>query len=67
MANAVISPAFTIDDIHRIREANYEFTKHMTTEEKLEYYNSAGKAAEREIAKRRALKREMAPSSVIRT
>lgn len=29
-----ISPDFTIEDIHKIRERNYEATKHMTTEEK---------------------------------
>lgn len=28
-----ISPDFTIEDIHRVRENNYEATKHMTVEE----------------------------------
>ena len=32
-----ISPDFTVEDIHKIRERNYEVTKHMTTEEKLHY------------------------------
>ena len=27
-----ISPNFTVEDIHKIRERNYEVTKHMTTE-----------------------------------
>ncbi|MDE5818363.1 MAG: hypothetical protein K2N41_05460 [Lachnospiraceae bacterium] len=35
-----ISPEFTIEDIHRIRERNYEETKHMTVKEKLLYYNT---------------------------
>lgn len=35
-----ISPNFTIEDIHKIREYNYEITKHMTVEEKLAYYNT---------------------------
>lgn len=35
-----ISPDFTIEDIHRIREYNYEITKDMTMEEKLAYYNT---------------------------
>ena len=30
-----ISPDFTVEDIHKIRERNYEVTKHMTAEEKL--------------------------------
>lgn len=58
MEKLVISPDFTIDDIHKIREYNYERTKHMTTEEKIAYYNTAGQDAEREIQKRRALKRQ---------
>jgi len=28
-----ISPVFTVDDIHKIREANYERTKDMTWED----------------------------------
>ena len=33
-----ISPDFTIDDIHKIREWNYEKLKDATHEEKAEYY-----------------------------
>ena len=33
-----ISPNFTISDIHKIREYNYEMTKNMTTEEMKSYY-----------------------------
>lgn len=51
-----LSPDFTIDDIHKIREYNYEITKDMSIEEKLEYYNHLGIAAEKEIKRRRALK-----------
>jgi hypothetical protein len=51
-----ISPDFTIDDIHKIREQNYERTKNMTTEEKITYYNTAGMEAQKEIERRRALK-----------
>lgn len=35
-----ISKDFTIDDIHKIREYNYEETKHLTVAEKTEYYKS---------------------------
>jgi hypothetical protein len=49
---------FTIDDIHKIREQNYERTKNMTMEEKIAYYNTAGLEAEKEIERRRALKQK---------
>ena len=58
VAKPVISPDFTIDDIHKIRELNYEKTKDMTIEEKVIYYNNSGKDAEKEIERRRALKRK---------
>ena len=35
-----LSPDFTIDDIHKIRGYNYEKTKHMTTQEARQYYDS---------------------------
>lgn len=58
-----ISPDFTIEDIHRIRERNYELTKDMTTAEKAAYYNNSGREAEREIERRRVLKRKAAASA----
>ena len=58
MGALVISPDFTIEDIHKIREQNYERTKDMTVAEKVAYYNNSGKEAEREIERRRALKRK---------
>ncbi|MBO4728854.1 MAG: hypothetical protein J5631_10575 [Spirochaetaceae bacterium] len=33
-----ISPDFTIDDIHKIREYNYEQTKNLSVEEQSAYY-----------------------------
>ena len=54
----VISPDFTIEDFHKIREQNYERTKDMTVADKVAYYNNSGKEAEREIERRRALKRK---------
>lgn len=35
----------TIDDIHEIREKNYELTKNMSSNELIEYYNRKGKEA----------------------
>lgn len=49
-----ISPDFTVEDIHKIRERNYEVTKHMTTEEKLLYYNTPRTNAEEQIEMLRA-------------
>ncbi|MEH2956938.1 hypothetical protein [Candidatus Merdisoma sp. JLR.KK006] len=62
MEALVISPDFTIEDIHKIREQNYERTKDMTVAEKVAYYNNSGKEAEREIERRRALKRKVVAS-----
>lgn len=62
MEALVISPDFTIEDIHKIREQNYERTKDMTIAEKVAYYNNSGKEAEREIERRRALKRKVVAS-----
>lgn len=58
MEPLTISPNFTIEDIHKIREQNYERTKNMTMDEKIAYYNNSGKEAEKEIERRRALKRK---------
>ena len=57
-AEPTISPDFTIEDIHKIREQNYERTKDMTVAEKVAYYNNSGKEAEGEIERRRALKQK---------
>ena len=62
MEALVISPDFTIEDIHKIREQNYERTKDMTVAEKVAYYNNSGKEAEKEIERRRALKRKFVAS-----
>ncbi len=62
MEALAISPDFTIEDIHKIREQNYERTKDMTVAEKVAYYNNSGKEAEKEIERRRALKRKVVAS-----
>ncbi len=62
METLVISPGFAIEDIHKIREQNYERTKDITVAEKVAYYNNSGKEAEREIERRRALKRKAVAS-----
>jgi hypothetical protein len=52
-----ISPDFTIEDIHKIRERNYEITKDMTIDEKLRYYNTPRTDAEIQIERLRTEKR----------
>lgn len=47
----VLSPDFTIEDIHKIREYNYEMTKDYTTEELIAYYKNKAD----EIAKKYSL------------
>lgn len=58
MKKPILSPYFTIEDIHKVREYNYYLTKNMTNEEKIAYYNSAGSKVEEEIARLRALKHQ---------
>ena len=62
MEKPILSPDFTVEDIHKIREQNYERTKDMTVAEKVAYYNNSGKEAEKEIERRRALKRKVVAS-----
>lgn len=54
MNKPIISPLFTIDDIHKIREYNYEMTKNLSEKDKLKYYNEKGKNAQLVIEKLRA-------------
>ena len=49
MEKPVLSPNFTIDDIHKLREYNYFVTKDMTPQERMDYYNEKGRAFQREI------------------
>lgn len=49
MEKPVLSPDFTIDDIHKLREYNYYLTKDMTPQERMDYYNKKGRAFQKEI------------------
>jgi hypothetical protein len=54
-----ISPAFTVDDIHKIREWNYERRKDATVEERLADINKGAEKTRRaieEIRRANALK-----------
>lgn len=49
MEKPILSPDFTIDDIHKLREYNYYLTKDMTLQERMDYYNKKGRAFQQEI------------------
>ena len=44
MEKPTLSPDFTIEDIHKIRVYNYEMTKDMSFEDRVEYYNQGSRA-----------------------
>ena len=50
-----ISPDFTIEDIHKIREYNYEMTKDLSFEGRREYYK---KGAEEGLQLMKKLRKE---------
>lgn len=56
MKTLVIGSDFTIDDIHRVRENNYNITKDMSPQEKRDYYNKRGMEVHRLIQERKLQK-----------
>lgn len=56
METLVISPNFTIEDIHKVRENNYNITKDMTPQERRDYYNKRGMEVHRQIQERKLQK-----------
>lgn len=53
-----ISPNFTIDDIHKIREWHYEMLKDATSEERKEFYRRGAEEARRTIDELRRSRHE---------
>ena len=49
MDKPILSPDFTVEDIHKLREYNYYQTKNMTPQERIDYYNSRGLEVHRKI------------------
>lgn len=43
MEKPMLSDDFTIEDIHKLREYNYEMTKELLRKEKMDYYNNKEK------------------------
>ena len=56
IAKPIISPDFTIEDIHKIREYHYELTKDMSQQERIDYYNSRGIEVHEKIQARKIRK-----------
>ena len=56
METLVISPNFTIEDIHKVRENDYNITKDMTPQERRDYYNKRGMEVHRLIQERKLKK-----------
>lgn len=55
MEKPILSPDFTIEDIHKLREYNYEMTKDMTDSERMDYYNKRGREVQIKLEKVKAL------------
>lgn len=49
----ILSPDFTLEDIRKLRDYDYEMTKNMTDEEKIAYYNTPRTDAAEQIARLR--------------
>lgn len=56
MDKPVLSPNFTIEDIHELREYNYYQTKDMSQQERIDYYNSRGIEVHEKIQARKIRK-----------
>jgi len=54
MTELIIGPDFTVDDIHKVREYNYEVTRKMTREERRAYYSNAAEKARRRMRELKA-------------
>lgn len=63
MEKPVLSPDFTIEDIHKLREYNYYYTKDMNPQERIDYYNSNGLEVHKMIQQRKLLKAKPLPFS----
>ena len=56
MSRPVLSPNFTIEDIHKLREYNYYQTKDMSRQERMDYYNTRVMEFHKEIQARKLQK-----------
>lgn len=52
MEKPILSPDFTIEDIHKLRTYNYYLTKNMIPQERRDYYNKRGMEIHKQIQER---------------
>ena len=52
-----ISPDFTLEDIRKIRDYDYEMTKNMNNEEMIAYYNKGADNFRKELKEYKEIKR----------
>ena len=60
MTKPVFKDSFSVDDIHKLREYNYEVTKNMTSEERINYINSKADKVRKRIEKIKKEKNKLA-------
>ena len=56
MEKPSISPDFTVDDIHKIREYHYELTKDMSREQRRAFYREGAREFQEYSAERKRQK-----------
>lgn len=56
MEKPILSPDFTIEDIHKVREYNHYLTKDMEPQERRSYYYERGRAFLKEMEERKLQK-----------
>ena len=59
MEKPILSPDFTIEDIHKLREYNYYVTKDMTPQDRRKYYNERGMAFQKEIEEGKRVEQQL--------
>ena len=57
MNKPILSKDFTIEDIHNLREYNYEITKEMSVKERSEYYNAKGRELHERLQEKKKVAR----------
>lgn len=54
-----LKDSFSVEDIHKLREYNYEITKNMTGEERINYINKKAKKVKNRIDEIKKKKNKM--------
>ena len=65
MEKPTISPDFTVEDIHKIREYHYEITKNMDMDTVLDFYQQGSKEFNILLQERKRLKQQQSLQQAI--